>query len=444
MKLYRIVLFLIAIWNISYVTHADTFSAPIDRSPTINHSLNLQKYVTRIANYQTESSALKRRVHQTIAYYKKIHILKTITTTKYTIDCIPFAEQPALIDRPLAKNLLKSVREATKKSLPALKKMGSNFEFNPATQCPLGSVALLRPTKVMLTSTRANKKIAPATEHSIATPLHFHGGYSHQIGADNASNLISILTEASQAYFKGPQNQSVVSNNSSDHSLNQFWFLNKTYQQSGPTYSVEFGIIASEYFTTPASTSIFVFASIDDYGSNSCYNLVCGNFVQLPNTPVLGSPTNTNMDYIFQVTHTTLTQYINSPAYYLTLLTHDAASSSASVLLGYYADSIYPSPSELPQYFSAGAEVYADNPDDGTQMSGNYMLPYVGYNGPLQIEFITENSNYFPYYSSNGPEPYGLIWHLGQTQLTTLSNPSKTRGSVAPAKALKHQNDFRQ
>lgn len=398
---------------ISALAQADNFTAP-DTRPTITHSLKLQKYVRTIANYQPETTALKKRLLKTIAYYKKIHILKTVNKINYTVDCIPFGEQPALIDnRSLVETMLPAVRTMTENNLDALTKMGENLEFNAASQCPIGSVALLRPSKRVLTSERANKKAAP--ERRVT---HFSGGYSYELGEDNAGQAVSILTDASQAYFKGPQQQFVKSNNFDDHSLDQFWFTNRTYQQSIPTYSVEFGIIASAYFTANASTSIFVFASVDNYGNNSCYNNECPNFVQFPNTPVLGSPTNTGLDYIFHVTHTTLNQYLNSPAYYLTLVTHDASThnsaGSTSVLLGYYADSIYPSNSDLPKYFSAGAEVYARAHDDGTLMYGNYMTPYVGYNGPLKIQFSTENDNHFPYYTSNGPAPYGLIWHLGQ------------------------------
>lgn len=420
------ILFLLANCFISGLANADNFSAP-SGNPTIIHSLELQNYVKTIANYQPETAALKKRLLKTIAYYKKIHILKTINKKNYTVDCIPFAEQRALIDHPaMVKTMLAGVRKTTKNNWSALKKMGKNFDFNPARQCPLGSVAILRPSKIMLTSKQANKKIAPGADRSTTSPIRFQGGYSYQLGEDDSGSLISILTEANQAYFKGPQHQTVRSNNFSDHSLDQFWFTNNTYQQSSATYSAEFGIIASAYFTDPASTSIFVFASVDNYGNNSCYNVECPNFVQFPNTPVLGTPTNTSVDYIFQATHTTLSHYLNSPAYYLTLMTHNPSSNSStnsiSILLGYYADSIYPSANDLPQYFSAGTEVYADNPHNGTKMYGNYMTPYVGYTGTLKIQPSSQNDNFFPHYISNGPAPFGLIWHLGQAQTSRVKS----------------------
>jgi hypothetical protein len=379
------IIVIVMILNSFIVTAAqgDNFSVQ-NGNPTFVRSLELQHFISTLEKYQPETTHLKHRLLKTIAYYKKIHILKTIKKTNYTIDCIPYAEQPALIDRPvLNSRVLDAIKQTTKNNLASLKKMGSHFDFNSATQCPLGSIGMMRPSVAILSSEKANKKNAPRNDAAPYLSAYFHSGYSYQLGVNNADELVSIQTEANQAYFKGPQNQSVVSNNASDHSLDQFWFTNRTYQQSIPTYSVEFGIMASAYFTNPASTSIFVFASIDNYGSNSCYNIICPNFVQFPNTPILGNPTNTNVDYIFQVTHSTLIQYLNAPAYYLTLSTHDASNNnrdtSSSILLGYYADSLYPAPSDLPQYFSAGAEVYADEPHDGTKMYGNYMTPYVGY-----------------------------------------------------------------
>lgn len=401
------------------VAHAGDFFSAANTAPTYSQSHELQSYVRTISASQPETPGLTQRLQQTVDYYKKVHILKTIYKKQhqYTIDCIPFAEQPSLIEHPERQQILfPSVIEMTHKNIKALKQIGAYFDVNAATECPLGSVAILRPSLLMLTSEQANQKKAPMQKNS-SYRTQFHGGYSYQLGADGSGNLISIPTQANQAYFKGPQNQQVVSNNNSDHSLNQFWYVNDTYQSSGPVYSTEFGIIASAYFTTPASTSIFVFASIDNYGNQSCYNLECPNFVQFPNTPVLGSPTDTSVDYLFQVTHTTLTQYSNSPANYLTLVAHDASgtdsANSISMLLGYYSDDLYPS-GHTPSYFSAGTEVYASEPSDGTVMYGNYMTPYVGYYGPLEIEATTENHNIFPFTTTTGPEPYGLIWRLGQ------------------------------
>ncbi len=410
-------LFLLFILSaLGFSAYADNFLAS-NNKPTYKYSTELQTYVQSIAYYKPETPALKKRLKDTIAYYKKVHILKTITTKSYRVDCIPFAQQPALITQPhLVNKMLSSVRQLTEKNWDSLVAIGNSFEVNAATQCPLGSVGIMRPSKVILTSERANRKQQPKKHLLRANPNYFHGGYSYQLGANSAGELISIETQANQAYFKGPQNQSVV--NAIDHSLDQFWFTNNTYQQSIPVYSAEFGIIASQYFTASASTSIFVFASVDDYGSASCYNVECSNFVQMPNTPVLGNPTDTGLDYLFEVTHTTLTQYLNQPAYYYTLTTHDAATknpaASVSVLLGYYADSVYPYLNELPKYFSAGSEVYSTEPRNGTLMYGNYMIPYVGYDEALHIEFSSENDNYFPYYITTGPAPYGMIWRLGQ------------------------------
>jgi hypothetical protein len=173
-------------------------------------------------------------------------------------------------------------------------------------------------------------------------------------------------------------------------------------------------VIASAYFTALPSTSIFVFASVDNYGNNSCYNLECPNFIQSPGTLPLGVPiTNKNTDFILQVKHVTTTGF--QPGYYLTVVAHNTSgknTKSSNTLLGFYPASLYATVN-LPAYFSEGAEVYA-TPNNGTTMYGNCANPYAGYTGPKKIGLLTNNGNNFTYSTANGPSPYGLIWKFGQ------------------------------
>ena len=109
---------------------ADNFFAPKSK-PTFYHSTALQNYVKNISNYQPESNGLKKRLRETILYYKKVHITKTIIQGNNTIDCIPFVEQPALINNPaLVESLVPFVREVTVKNIQSLKKMKSKFVMN--------------------------------------------------------------------------------------------------------------------------------------------------------------------------------------------------------------------------------------------------------------------------------------------------------------------------
>ena len=381
-------------------------------NPTFATSISLQNYVNKISTYQPETPELLARLQKSIDYYRRVHILKTVAKKSYTVDCIPFAEQPALIDNPSRAAELLSEEEAyTKENIEALKIAGSNFDFNPATECPLGSVAILRPTKIMLTSEKANTKVAPHATPSISTSTYtWEQGYSTQTGA-----LVYIQTQQNSAYFMGPQNQTVSPYAFEDHSLDQFWLTSNPYVS--PLYSVEFGIIASSYWTYPPSTSIFVFASVDGYGSNSCYDSPasgCPNFTLNANTPALGSHlTNLTGDYVFQVAYVTPR---GNPQYALTLVTHNI-SPPTPILLGHYSASVYP-PGVSLTYFSAGAEVTAATAQNGTIMYGNYAYPYYGYcssGSPcyLGIGLTTENNNPFPAYESYVPN-YGVVWHLGQ------------------------------
>ena len=396
---------------------ADNFEA--DSSMLTNeNSVLLKNYVNSISQYQAETPELAERLQKTKAYYEKIHILKTVQKTNYTVDCIPFAEQPALIDNPtLAKQLLDNVKTIALKNHEALKKLGNNFEFNAATECPFGSVGILRPSKSILISTLANKKnpfgsSSSLQENNLAAGT---GGFSYQYGASVGEYQIFIPTQYALAYFKGPQLQHVAPNAHGDHSLTQFWLINKSY-----TNSVEFGVFASTYFTYPEpTTSFFIYASVDAYGSKSCYNLGCPNFIQAPDTPVLGAPININVDYIFQVDHRIGGA---QSGFYLTLGYYDPALNNPQttyIVMGYYPDSIYQNP-ELPNQFSVGAEVYAAAPQNGTIIYGNYVNPYGAFQGPKHIVSTSQNGNFFPYYSSALPAPYGEVWHFGQSQTNFL------------------------
>ena len=408
MKIKSLALLLLVFFNPSYAT-VDGFTVQ-KSDPTFAHSFELQQYVNTISGYQPETTMLEERLQKSIAYYQRVHILKTVKKNAYTVDCIPYAEQPSLIDNPeLAKRLLPRVMQGTKDNLESLKKMGDFFDFNTAKECSIGSVAIVRPSKFMLTSKAVNQKVSPKS-------LGLGGAYTWEQGYTPEGDSIYINTQASQAYFKAPQQQYIGPHNLSGHSLNQFWYTNDV-NQGAHEYTTEFGIIDTRYLTGQNITSIFVFASVDGYGSRSCYNLSCPNFVQNPGTLPFDVPiASPNTDFIFQVKHITTPGF--RPGFYLTLIAHNPSSSnleSSSTLLGFYPESIYRDQRKLPNLFSAGGEVSIDDSSDHeTRMAGNYANPYVGYNLPKQIGELSQSGNCFPASTSSGPAPYGLIWNLGQ------------------------------
>lgn len=401
--------------NLSYAT-VNGFIVP-KSDPTFIHSVELRQYVSTISGYQPETNSLEEQLQKSIKYYQRVHILKSVKKNAYTVDCIPFAEQPALIDNPqLAESLLSQTIQETKDNLESLKKMGNFFDFNTAKECPMGSVAIVRPSKLMLTSKAVNQKISPKSLTS--------GGYTWEQGFTPEGDGIYINTQASQAYFKAPQQQHVGPHNLIGHSLNQFWYTNDVYQ-GAHEYTTEFGIIDTRYLTHQDVTSIFVFASVDGYGDQSCYNLRCPNFVQNQGTLPFEVPiASANTDFIFQIKHINTPGF--RPGFYLTLIAHNPSlsnSQSSSTLLGFYPESIYQDQNKLPHLFSAGGEVAIDdNSDHETRMAGNYANPYVEYNQPKQIGEASQTGNCFPASTSFGPPPYGLIWNLGQG--TSLPTPA--------------------
>lgn len=395
----------------SFSSYADFFSA-INDEPTIYSSNSLQEFVATISQYEADTPEKSIFIQKTIDYYKKVHILNSIQKNGYIVDCIPFAEQPALIDFPeLAESLIDDVKMNFSQNFAELARIGSIFEVNSSLECPYGSVAIIRPTKMLLTSKYTNKKDFFSMNSDPDILFNSSGsGYTWEQGVNANNQLIQIKTQKAEAFFRGPQLQSVTSSSYADHSIAQFWLINR---DSVGTYSVEFGLIASAYFTHSPSTSIFIFASVDNYGSKSCYNMYCSNFVQMPGTPAFGVPIkNKNTDFIFQVNH--INKSNAQSGYYLTLVSGSSSAQMTTLSMGYYPDHVYPSTNVLPNAFSVGAEVYANSPNNGTVMYGNYVNPYPEYQGEKQISIFTQNGNYFPFYSSVEAFPYNLIWHFGQ------------------------------
>ncbi|KAB8037881.1 DUF239 domain-containing protein [Silvanigrella paludirubra] len=386
-----------------------------NKNIVIQDSFNVTNYINTISQYQPKVVELSERIQKTVDYYQKVHILKTFQNKEYIVDCVPFTEQPSLIDKPeLAIKLLKEFEK--KNHQKSLKEIGSNFDFNTATECPNESVGIIRPSQTSLASKFILKKSLNDSllygENEASDSV---SGYTWQVGVTPTNKIIYLNKDHGEAHFKGPQLQSVTSSNQDDHSLDQFWLLYTGKNKE--RFSVEFGIMASGYFTTHPSTSIFVYASIDNYGAKSCYNLGCPGFVQFPRTPVVGVPiTDKNADYIFKVHHKKENDF--KTGYYLTLEIFDPLNNvfhKESVILGYYPDSIYPL-DNLPNTFSAGAEIYADAPANGTILYGNYLNPLEGYYRKKQIGIFTQNKNNFPSYIDKKIFPFLTVWKFGQKE----------------------------
>ncbi|WGL60479.1 neprosin family prolyl endopeptidase [Pigmentibacter sp. JX0631] len=382
---------------------------PIDIEANI---LNFSKEIT--ANQNLSSKVIERR-QKTISYYNRVHILKTFKTSDFTVDCIPFIEQPSLIDNPeLGQKLLIDFNNVNSQN--ALKKFGHLLAFNAAEQCPENSVGIIRPTDAVVNSESVLKTaLTESNLFQFNTAADNTAGYSWQVGVTPENKIIYLNQDHGEAYFKGPQLQAVASDNQDDHSLDQFWLLYTA--ENKVRYSVEFGILASKYFTKLPATSIFIYASIDNYSDKSCYNMGCTGFIQFPSTPVLGVPlTNKSADYVFKVKHVKNNQ--EQSGFYLTLEAKEPSVSlfnKHSVILGFYPENIYPK-GMLPNTFSAGAEVYATAPENGTILYGNYVWPVDGYFRKKKIGMFSQNNNIFPSYSRHELIPFGLVWKFGQKE----------------------------
>lgn len=124
----------------------------------------------------------------------------------------------------------------------------------------------------------------------------FPSGYSYI-----SSNWSEIQAISTYIVLNNNESMPFVTNDGDSHSINQMWWLT-TPGGSNQTVSLEAGWINCNYWTSTATTSLFVFSSPDGYqdqnnGAGDQYN-TGGGFIQFTNTPALGSPI-TDVKYKF-------------------------------------------------------------------------------------------------------------------------------------------------
>lgn len=252
-----------------------------------NDFLETLKKLPQSANIFLNDLKLK-----TIDYYSKINITKSIVKDGYVVDCIPFTQQPGVIDLSESgkMNALKLNQQAQDNKFDF-----SSFDFN-SRDCPLSDVGIprLRLEHLINENTHAFTK-APLTElvkgisecgtaRVVSQPYtlidYTSGGVFVVLGlGDNVSAKIPFVSAGSA------------------HSLNQMWWIaNRTL----PLCSLEAGWIQSNYFTSQSSTALFAFSTPDGYSGSDYdnYNLQ-GGFVSYSGMPTLGTPVN-EVQYLFE------------------------------------------------------------------------------------------------------------------------------------------------
>ena len=197
-----------------------------------------------------------------------------------TIDCIPFKKQLSLIHQ----------------SQFFIDKAYQNYKVHGPkepqdTRCPIGDVLVARPSLYNMNHNNPSAffKVAPKD-----TPQTHSASNNDPLGSytwvDNGHSLSNHWDVAYTSLSMGSDPKMVTLSRA--HSLGQIWVLNN---DSRHQLSLEAGIVKNISLMTDRKErpNFFIYASVDNYGRQSCYNGWCGHFIRFPNTrPVNDLVTN--------------------------------------------------------------------------------------------------------------------------------------------------------
>lgn len=290
-------------------------------------------------------SSLADRCGITTLSFVRDHSVATVSSGGAVFDCVPFAHQPGVPDDwsgfPTTRPSF--VGEDEEVVLPSM---------TSTTACPDGTVAVVRFTRCP-----PRKLPLPSWEASVGVN---HTGFSYVIpGTIHVPNA----KESSVILSSGVDVPRATCNpNGACHSLNQLWW--STTPGSGNICTLEAGHIASNYFTSDVTTSMFAFSTNDAYKSDSTdrYNLA-GGFSMYPSTPFsLGAPMDTVQWHLAYVMDETEKVY-NLWARNFTEPAPDKFTAGVWQAVGFYRFSRFSSFCAAFEYNQAGCEVYQTTKD---------------------------------------------------------------------------------
>ena len=281
---------------------------------------SVKDYVNQLATVKVSNGnqSFEQLRQQLITYYSKVPVVQTVEAKGYTVDCIPFDQQPGLInasaaDKATADALNKQHLAAMAKVGNAVNNITSGFDFK-MTMCPESTVAIAR---IGVNELSNYIKVAQSQQATIGQNQN-NSNYQNYT-TDNTNNDNVTLSPGYswiQSYLgngesAAPAGYSVsflspdpaLSNkympiNSNGHSLNQLWWLDKQ-NTSSFVYSLETGWI-TDTANQQATTQLFVFSTTDGYtgtNQNDQYNQA-GGFIQYSDTPAtVGTPLTSSQKF---------------------------------------------------------------------------------------------------------------------------------------------------
>jgi hypothetical protein len=340
-------------------------------NPQINIELREESWsITAFLNNLNQSNIplsdfAGRTKEKFLDYYTKVIISQSIIKPGYVVDCMPFNQQPGVINLSPAE---KMKAEELNKRNQNVNFDDSSFDFK-VNECRAGEVGILRPKISSILNNNENgftkyynnKPIIKLNED--ITPIKYNDtGYAYvtsEFLVSSTDAVFVVLGVGNSVKSPIPE----VSTDGLSHSLNQLWWLT-TYGGNSNTVSLETGWIASNYFTSESTVSFFAFSTPDGYnnGEYDYYNNA-GDFISYSGAPTLGSPmSNFNYMLSYQILP-------NNEGYQLSAFPYSNYQIGQGISIGYYPMSRYSGTPDF-QYFQIGSEVFIEE-NANVQMSGN-------------------------------------------------------------------------
>lgn len=319
-------------------------------------------------------TALSQARDHIAQYYSKVKIDVSVYKEGYVVDCIPFEQQPGLIDAPESEKRL-----ALKRSIKV-----RNYDFDDlsfdfkATDCPEGDVGIPRPHLAHFTRGNHHALFKYPREMREAS----REGFFADSECREDISVLSERTSDGYAYVVSPL-QNIVADSVSvtlglgpvvgepppvltpglSHSLNQLWWLTTPGKMLGSeTVSLETGWIRSNYWPPDAPvmrTSLFAFSTPDGYGNDKLRNLYNyqGGFIGYKNALTLETPVN-NVNYKFSYRKISLGYELTLQSFHR--LENGVYDFGSVIPVGYYPMSHYVTPPNF-SYLQVGSEVFLAN-----------------------------------------------------------------------------------
>lgn len=384
--------------------------------PASTNSSSTQQFAMQISQIHNNSSPLTNIQSNLVNYYSKVQATKTIVSGDVTIDCVPFAQQPSLIN--LSANEVQIIKRrisAPKYTNTAKITNTHQFLISP-TQCPIGSVAVTRPPLQNI----QNGMLSAFNKYPNDDGLSAYNWV--QVSESGNTNqgtydLSTLNPQSTSVVFDAQFNPTMIMPVlDGSHVINQSWWVSN--DERPYLMTLETGLIKSAYFTQNIAITIFVFSTVSGYGpgpAGGCYNLSCGDFIQYPNTPALGAPiTPSNGSYTF-----TYQAIAEGYEMVLTYTSNTNSTDNWSYPIGYYPSSRYSTTNPLTNNpfvsYQAGAEIETGNNIDQFLINGavygiyynlTNMLPIGSFNSPHNSQIYLANIIWNPLLNNNTVQFY--------------------------------------